>query len=238
MNSAPAPVLKVCGATAPHDIEVLAAAGADHVGLWHGVPGGRADLTGPGLAALAAAARATGALEPVLVTFLADPDALADAARRSGVTHLQLHAYQRPDMVRALRAALPDAVLIKVLHLAPDGGCVERPLIKAYARAGADLFLFDAATGDGRVGSTGVRLAGRQVTALADRCPLPFWLAGGLDPASSADYADVAAHPGFRGIDVDTAARDAAGRFTPDAVADLARAWGTARHAAPAVRTS
>ncbi|MFF8617327.1 N-(5'-phosphoribosyl)anthranilate isomerase [Streptomyces sp. NPDC015350] len=232
MTEAPAPVLKVCGATAPQDIEVLAAAGADRVGLWHGVPGGPADLPERELTALAAAARATGVLEPVLVTFLDDPDALAGAARRAGVSRLQLHAYQPPAFVRALRAALPEVVLIKVLHVR-DGNCLERPLIGAYERAGTDLFLLDATAGDGRVGSTGLRLAESDVLALAERFTLPFWLAGGITPHSRTDRAAVADHPRFHGIDVDTAARDARGRFDADAVTALARAWRTARHPVP-----
>ena len=38
-------MLKVCGARTLADIELLAAAGADYVGLWHGVPGGHAELS-------------------------------------------------------------------------------------------------------------------------------------------------------------------------------------------------
>ncbi|MER5889414.1 N-(5'-phosphoribosyl)anthranilate isomerase [Streptomyces sp. NPDC001941] len=229
MTTAPAPVLKVCGATAPHDVEVLAAAGADRVGLWHGVPGGPADLPERELAALAAAARATGALEPVLVTFLSDPEALAAVARRAGIAHIQLHAYQPPAFVKALRAALPGAHLIKVLHVR-GGRCLERPLIGAYEKAGTDLFLLDATTEDGRVGSTGVRLTESHVLDLADRFTLPFWLAGGLTADSRPEYDEVARHPRYRGIDVDTAARDGRGSFSAAAVAGLARAWGTARY--------
>jgi phosphoribosylanthranilate isomerase len=40
----------------------------------------------------------------------------------------------------------------------------------------------------------------------------------------------VAAHPRYAGIDVDTAARDADGRFAGPAVLGIARAWHTARH--------
>ncbi|MGW2058532.1 phosphoribosylanthranilate isomerase [Streptomyces sp. NPDC001840] len=220
-------VLKVCGATSPEDIATLAAAGADCVGVWHGVPGGHAELSEERLTGLVAAARATGRLEPVLVTFLADPEALAGLARRTGLRWLQLHAYQPPPVVAALRAALPDAVLVKVLHLR-GGSCLERPLIGAYERAGTDLFLLDAATEDGRIGSTGQRLAEPDVLALLPRLSRPFLLAGGITPDSRADYDGVAAHPGFRGIDVDTAARDGGGRFSAPAVTALARAWRTA----------
>ncbi|MFI5756917.1 N-(5'-phosphoribosyl)anthranilate isomerase [Streptomyces sp. NPDC051569] len=220
-------VLKVCGATTPDDIATLDAAGADCVGLWHGVPGGHAELPERLLTVLAGAALATGRLQPVLVTFLSDPEALTGLARRTGLRWLQLHAYQPPAVVRAVRAALPDAVLVKVLHLR-GGRCLERPLIGAYERAGTDLFLLDTTTEDGRVGSTGHPLAEDDVLALLPRLSRPFLLAGGLSPHNRPDFDTVARHPGFRGIDVDTAARDGHGRFSAPAVTALARAWRTA----------
>ncbi|MFE1957987.1 N-(5'-phosphoribosyl)anthranilate isomerase [Streptomyces sp. NPDC059479] len=220
-------VLKVCGATSTDDITTLAAAGADCVGVWHGVSGGHAELPEERLTELVAAAHATGRLEPVLVTFLGDPEALTGLARRTGLRWLQLHAYQPPAVIAALRAALPDAVLVKVLHLS-GGSCVERPLIGAYERAGTDLFLLDTATEDGRIGSTGHRLPEPDVLALLPRLTRPFLLAGGISPYNRPDYDGVAAHPGFRGVDVDTGARDAEGRFSAPAVTALARAWRTA----------
>ncbi|MEV7444090.1 N-(5'-phosphoribosyl)anthranilate isomerase [Streptomyces sp. NPDC091204] len=221
-------LLKVCGATGPRDIEAAAAAGADCVGLWHGVPGGPSELGADGLAALVAAARPAGLL-PVLVTFLADPGTLAEIVRRTGVAWVQLHAYQPPAVVRALREALPAEVgLVKVLHVDEAGGCVERPLIGAYERAGTDLFLLDTATGDGRIGSTGAALDPARLASLLPRLGRPFLLAGGLTAANRPAYEDVVRHHGFRGIDVDTAARDlATGRFGVPEIAALARAWRT-----------
>ncbi|MFJ7208276.1 N-(5'-phosphoribosyl)anthranilate isomerase [Streptomyces sp. NPDC098789] len=222
-------LLKVCGATAAGDVEAAAAAGADCVGLWHGVPGGPRELDRDDFAALAARTRAAGLL-PVLVTFLADTGELTELTRRTGVGWIQLHAYQPPAVVRALRDALPAEVgIVKVLHVTPGGGgCVERPLIGAYERAGTDLFLLDTATEDGRIGSTGRTLDPADVLALLPRLTRPFLLAGGLDPANRPAYDEVVRHPGFRGIDVDTAARDrTTGSFGIPEIAALARAWRT-----------
>ncbi|MGW7097795.1 phosphoribosylanthranilate isomerase [Streptomyces sp. NPDC054838] len=226
----PRTLLKVCGATDQDDIEAAATAGADCVGLWHGIPGGPRELAADTLTALASAARSAGLL-PVLVTFLADARATTELARRTGAGWIQLHAYQSPAAVRALREALPpDVVIVKVLHLAPGGkGCVERPLIGAYERAGTDLFLIDAATGDGRIGSTGHALDPADVLALLPRMRRPFLLAGGLEPANRPRYEDVVRAPGFRGIDVDTAARTPlTGGFGIPEITALARAWCTA----------
>jgi phosphoribosylanthranilate isomerase len=216
-------LLKVCGATSPADVEVLHAAGADLVGLWHGVPGGRAELDRDGLASLATACRATGVLDPVLVTFLGDPDAIVAAARAARIRWLQLHGYQPPGTVAAVKRSLPDATVVKVLHV-EGTACIERPLVGSYERAGVDVFLLDTVDG-GKVGSTGCRLDRGAASALVERTGLPFLLAGGLSAESRGRYEDLAAHPRFAGIDVDTAARDGAGALSRDRVNAIRRHW-------------
>ncbi|MGH3972829.1 MAG: phosphoribosylanthranilate isomerase [Pseudonocardiaceae bacterium] len=220
-------VLKVCGATTLDDIELLAAAGADLVGLWHGVSGGRANLASEELAVLAAAAKATRRLQPVLVTFIKDAGVLRDVVQRTGIRWVQLHAYQTPAMVRALRAAVPgELTIVKVLHL-HAGRCLERSLIRSYERAGTDLFLLDNVTGDGRIGSTGQQLCGSGVVDLFPALSRPFLLAGGISAYNRVDYDPVARHPLFFGIDVDTAARDDQGRLRSAIVSGITRGWRT-----------
>lgn len=222
------PALKVCGATTTADVGLLAAAGADFVGLWYGVPGGPADLTLEAAAALSASARACG-VEPVLVTFLGDADALREVLDRTGVTHLQLHAYQPPSTVRALRGAVTGGLtVIKVLHL-QGGRCLEDRFVASYERAGTGMFLLDKVTDDGRVGSTGHRLAAGEVTALLPRLSAPYLLAGGIT-AEPGEHEALISDPRFLGVDVDTAARGSDGRFDPDLIADIGRGWRTARH--------
>ncbi|MEU9235231.1 phosphoribosylanthranilate isomerase [Streptomyces subrutilus] len=223
-------LLKVCGATSREDVALLGAAGADLVGLWHGVPGGPADLPAGRLADLARACRtlevtaARPAPEPVLVTFLRDPAAILDAARAAGVRWLQLHGYQPPAVVAALKRGRPEATVVKVLHVSGDA-CAERPLLASYERAGTDVFLFDATSAQGRVGSTGLSLEPDVVIDLAEATTRPFLLAGGISAANRLRYEKVAAHPQFAGVDVDTAARDAAGAFCAGRVADIRRQW-------------
>jgi phosphoribosylanthranilate isomerase len=226
MNAASAGLLKTCGATTKDDIDLLAAAGADLVGLWHGVPGGPAELPLDRLADLAEAARSTGVLRPVLVTFLGDPVRLAEVAAHTGIDWVQLHAYQSPPVVRSLVAN--GLTVVKVLHVA-DNGCVERRLIPAYERAGTDMFLLDRVGADGRVGSTGVRLPEAALVDLVPQLNRPFLLAGGIRADNRVDYPWLTAHPGFLGIDVDTAARDERGRFVEGSVAAIAVGWGTKR---------
>lgn len=226
------PLLKVCGATSPADVALLAASGADLVGLWHGVPNGHAELPLDRAASLADAAREAG-VEPVLVTFEKDVTVLRDVLAATGVRWVQLHAYQLPATVTALRAAVPgDLTVVKVLHLR-SGTCVERPLVGAYERAGTDLFLLDTLTDDGRVGSTGRPLEPADALAVADLTTRPFLLAGGLSAANRARFDTVTAHPRYAGIDVDSAARDVNSRFVGATVRRIADAWHTARMEVP-----
>jgi phosphoribosylanthranilate isomerase len=221
-------VLKVCGATTPDDVELLAESGADLVGVWHGVPGGRANVAREELAVLANAARATRQVQPVLVTFTSDVHVLRDIVERTGIRWVQLHAYQTPAMVRALRVAIrSELTIIKVLHV-HAGKCLERPLIQAYERAGTDLFLFDNVAQDGRIGSTGQQLRGSDVIDLIPYLSRPFLLAGGISAGNRTDYEAVVRHPQFFGIDVDTAARDDRGCLESAIVSDIARGWRTA----------
>jgi phosphoribosylanthranilate isomerase len=220
-------LVKFCGATTAAEVRGVADAGADLVGLWHQVPAGRAELSAQRLAGLAAAARATGRLQPVLVTFGSDVEALARLTAGGGPWWIQLHGYQPPATVRALRALVPDGVrIVKVLHV-QGASCVEAGLIGAYERAGTDCFLLDAVTADGRVGSTALPLDETTAVRLADRMTRPFLLAGGLRADNTGRFRDAVAHPRFLGIDVDSAARGADGLLAEANAAAVAGAWRT-----------
>lgn len=225
-------LVKICGATSTGDMELLASAGADLVGVWHGVRGGHADLPPAELAALATAAHRTQRLRPVLVTFLDDAEALRAALTAVRIDWVQLHGYQTPGTVRALKSA-GDFTVIKVVHIGHRaakgaGGCPELPLIPSYERAGTDLFLLDATADDGRIGSTAQQVDGRAVLAVVERMTRPFLLAGGISGDNRADYLAVREHPLFRGIDVDTAARDPhSGQIRAERVKAVIRGWRT-----------
>lgn len=224
-------IVKICGATTADEVSLLAEAGVDLVGLWHGVPGGRADLPVGSVTELAGIA--AGRLQPVLVTFLGDAEGLLDVVARTGVRWVQLHAYQPPGLVRALKEGDEGLTVVKVLHV-QGGTCLERPLIRSYERAGTDMFLLDAVAGDGRIGSTGERLAAPAVISLADRLSRPFLLAGGVSASNRTDHQAVTEHPRFAGVDVDTAARDADGRIEAQRVTAIRRRWNRSPEEAPA----
>ena len=216
--------IKVCGITDRPQVDLLAAAGVDLVGLWWGVPGGPHDLDRKRWATLAHAAAATGVLAPVLVTFAKDAEQLRETLTSAPVQWIQLHGYPTPGAVRKVKAIRDDVRVIKVLHVR-GGECIEASLIGSYERAGVDVFLFDVVTEDGRVGSTGQALDAAVVAPLADRLTRPFLLAGGISDANRGDYESLAAHPRFLGVDVDTNARDANGHISAERVAAITRVW-------------
>ncbi len=176
-NVPQSPWVKICGATRLADIDLLADAGVDLVGLWHGVPNGHAELSAGQLSALAQAAVTT-RLRPVLVTLQPTAAAIGQVVSAAGLRWVQLHGYQPPGTVRALKIADSGLRVIKVLHLR-DGGCLELPLIRAYERAGADYFLLDSMAEDGRLGSTAQVLDVTAVLALAtSSANRSCWLGG------------------------------------------------------------
>ena len=60
----------------------------------------------------------------MLVTFEKDKEVLRDALEGTRVQWIQLHGYQTPGLVRALKRLLPDLRVIKVLHVRGEA-CVE-----------------------------------------------------------------------------------------------------------------
>jgi phosphoribosylanthranilate isomerase len=214
--------LKVCGIVDHAELDTLAAAGVDWVGLWYGVAGGPHDLPLDRWVELAAAAVQMPAA--VLVTFAKDAELLGDALAAAEAGWIQLHGYQSPGLVRKLKARAPDVKVLKVLHV-KGGECLEGSLVGAYEKAGADAFLLDVVADDGRVGSTGQALDPEVATAVTASFNLPFLIAGGISEANRDRYAALAEHPRFMGIDVDTNARDADGRISAQRVEAIAHAW-------------
>ncbi len=221
--------IKVCGVTQLSDVDLLGALPVDFVGLWYGVQGGHADVPLAEFVRLAGAVHVTQRLQPVLVTLLNDVEALREAVLSAQVGWIQLHGYQLPPSVRALKNALPDGVkIIKALHLR-GRSCVERPLIHAYERAGVDVFLFDTASEDGRVGSTGRSLDAGVVSALAERLTRPFLLAGGISSQNCGEHRPLIRHRHFLGIDFDTNARGLDGKLRSQNIEAIIQAWKACR---------
>jgi phosphoribosylanthranilate isomerase len=217
--------LKVCGVTTSADMRLLGTSGADLVGLWHGVPEGPHELSLEELEGLMAVA-ASAAVEPVLVTLASNPGAVADVVRRTRVRWVQLHAHQLPSSVRALHNELGSqrVTIIKLLQVGNDGH-LDRRLVRAYERAGVDVFLLEPRPRDGRVGSTGMSVPPEAAAAACDALERPFLLAGAITADKAPNYAHIAGHPLCLGVDLSSGARDLAGRLQPQHIKAIRREW-------------
>jgi phosphoribosylanthranilate isomerase len=218
-------LLKVCGATATSDLDLLESAGVDLIGLWWRVRNGRHSMTTDLVVDLVEQCRRRATVEPVIVTLSNDVGELELVKDRLDRVTVQLHAYQPPRVVSELRSVLPGSRIVKVLHV-DDDGCVERRFIGAYERAGADAFLVDR-TSAGHVGSTGRSVEPDAISALLDRSTLPFFVAGGLGDIVPRAFESILSSGRVIGIDIDSRARDHRGRLDALRIARVRKAWAT-----------
>ncbi len=75
------------------------------------------------------------------------------------------------------------------------------------------------------MGSTGQALDPAVVAPLLEKLTRPFLLAGGISAENRGEYEQLAAHPLFLGVDVDTNARGPEGKIDADKVAAISRVW-------------
>lgn len=215
--------VKVCGATSIEDVEAAAAGGADVLGLWWQVRRTRRQVAPAHLVKLAYGAIERG-LAPCLVTFSSSPADIARMVHASGCGIVQLHAFQTPDLVRRLRAALgPGVELWKALHV-HQGTCLDLRFAASYVDAGTDQFVLDRVNGT-QVGSTGQHIDPVVAGSIAGELTRPFMLAGGLTQELSLAQRQLVRHPLMAGIDIDSAARGPDRGFNGERISAVNQAW-------------
>ncbi|MFG0320684.1 MAG: phosphoribosylanthranilate isomerase [Planctomycetota bacterium JB042] len=174
---------KVCCIADPAEAALAVRYGAAALGLVSRMP------SGPGVVDDATIGDVARGVPPGVARFLltseTDPDAIADQQRRLGVDVLQLVDRVEPDVLRALRAALPGVRLVAVVHV------TGRPsLDEAVALAPlVDALLLDSGNPDLAVkelGGTGRTHDWEVSAAIVDAVRVPVWLAGGLNPENVA----------------------------------------------------
>ncbi len=218
------PFLKICGLRTENEARAAVAAGATALGMLVGLTHRAEDGASEAEARHLVSALGSGA-RLVLVTHLIGPGAIADLARRIGVSTIQVHGDVPPEGLRTLRGLAPDACLIKAIHVAgPDA--VGRA--EAFAPL-VDALLLDSRTAD-RLGGTGQThdwtISRRIVAAVA---PVPVILAGGLT-ADNMTAAIEQVRPA--GVDVNSGVEDPTGAKDPARmrafIASARSAFGTA----------
>lgn len=174
----PTPAIKICGLNTPESLDAAIAARADYAGFVFFPPSPR-HLTLAQAAALGA--RAQGRIQRVGLFVDPDDTAIADAIAAARLDVLQLHGKETPQRAGELQARFGLPVW-KALAVAAPGD-----VDKANAYAGAaDLVLFDAKTPKGTLPG-GMGLAFDWNLVAGWKGPLPWGLAGGLNPDNVAD---------------------------------------------------
>ena len=135
-----------------------------------------------------------------------------DLYSRCGMSGVQLHGDESPGFVRDLRAALPDARIIKSLRGASTRDELQAA-VRLYQQSGADALLLDShAAGQG--GGTGTRFPWNVAASALQNldAKLPIIIAGGLSPDNVSDAVNTF-HPFgvdvVTGVEIETGKKDA-----------------------------
>lgn len=197
--------VKICGVTSADDARMVAAAGADAIGL-NFVPGSPRCLT------IAAAREVVAAIpDDVLVVGVFAGMPAADVKRmvaEVGLDAVQLHGHLSGDGVVDLPEVCGDLaplIVIRAVRLGADGLEAARSWMAAAAVLGhsPSMAVVDAAvtaaTAAGQLGGTGATIDWSRLAAAGD-LGIPMAVAGGLTPSNVAEAVATS-----RAVAVDTA---------------------------------
>ncbi|MDX1570020.1 MAG: phosphoribosylanthranilate isomerase [Xanthomonadales bacterium] len=198
-------LVQVAGIIDLAEAELVADAGATHLGFPLRLPDGREDLSENEAAEIGR--RVAGRATPVLITYLDRANEIAAFCDEVGFTTVQLHGPIPAEELGQLREMRPDLVLWKALVVGV-GSTADLLAQVRRCTPWVDAFItdtYDPATG--RRGATG-RVHDWTVSArLVAASPHPVVLAGGLTPDNVADAvravrpAGVDAHSGLEARD-------------------------------------
>lgn len=176
--------VKICCIASVAEARIAIARGASAVGLVSAMP------SGPGVIDEALIAEIAASVPPpigrFLLTCLADPASIATQQRHCGVNTVQLCDRLTPSAHRELRRLLPGVSLVQVVHVTGEESIAEA--VDAAARV--DALLLDSGNPSLRVkelGGTGRTHDWSLSAEIVRRCPVPVFLAGGLNPDNVAE---------------------------------------------------
>ncbi|MBV0901737.1 phosphoribosylanthranilate isomerase [Haloarcula salina] len=201
--------VKICGVTDDEDRDAVVAAGADAVGVIHGVP-----VDTPREVDEATAADLVDGVPPLVTSVLVTmPTTVQEAVTRVDAVEpdaVQVHDGLSPAELGALDSRITQSIVAVVSADAPD--------IADYA-AHADALLVDSVDADGG-GGTGETHDWERTRDLVDSLDVPVVLAGGLTPenvAAAVETVDPFA------VDVASGVESEGGRKDHDAVERFVR---------------
>jgi phosphoribosylanthranilate isomerase len=210
--------VKICGVNTPEALRATVEAGAEYVGLNFYPPSPRS-VTLAQAAALGAAAPPR--LCKVGLFVDVEDETIAETLAAVPLDMLQLHGGESPARVAEIRARFGLPVMKAVKIAGPE----DVAAAEAYFRV-ADRLLFDAKPPKEMTEALpgGNALAFDWQLLAGKTWPLPWMLAGGLDPENVAEAARIS---GARAVDVVSGVEDRPGLKNPDKIrAFLASAKG------------
>jgi phosphoribosylanthranilate isomerase len=218
--------VKICGVTSADDARMVAAAGADAIGLNF--------VTGSPRCLTIAAAREVAAVIPddvlVVGVFAGMPaDDVKRVVAEVGLDAVQLHGHLSGAGVIDLPEVCGDLaplIVIRAVRLGPDGlGAARSWMAEAAALGHAPAMAVvdaavTAATAAGQLGGTGAKVDWSRLAA-AGALGIPMAVAGGLTPGN---VAEAVAASGAAAVDTASGVESAPGRKDPAKVWEFCRA--------------
>ncbi|EMA32781.1 phosphoribosylanthranilate isomerase [Haloarcula japonica] len=201
--------VKICGVTDEKDRDAVVAAGADAVGVIHGVP-----VDTPREVNEATAERLADGIPPFVTSVLVTmPTTVQEAVRR--IDGIEPDAVQVHDGLSPAELGALDSRITQNIVAVVEAG---EPAIKDYA-AHADALLVDSVDADGG-GGTGETHDWERTHDLVDSLDVPVVLAGGLTPENVAEAVE-AVEP--FAVDVASGVESSGGKKDHDAVRRFVR---------------
>ena len=178
------PHIKICCISSPEEAELALEHGAYALGLVSAMP------SGPGVIDEALIAeivqQVNGRAETFLLSAQQDADAIIDQYQRCRPSTLQLVDHVAPHELRKLRHALPEVMLVQVIHVngpqSIDEACTVAPFVDAILLdSGNQKLIVKELGGTGRTHDWTIS------RKIREQCGRPVFLAGGLEPENVCD---------------------------------------------------
>lgn len=204
---------KICGLSTPETLDAAIAGGASHVGFVF-FPKSPRNITPAQAAQLAA--RAAGRARTVGLFVDPEPGLIASVLQEVALDVIQLHGAEPP----AFAARIAAETGKEVWKAIPVKTASDLSIAGAYTGA-VQQILYDAKPPEGadRPGGTGLRIDWKLLEGVAH--PLPWILAGGLDPDNIAEAASIS---GARMVDVSSGVESSPGIKDVDKIAAFLKA--------------
>ena len=167
---------KICGITNTEDAIVACEAGADAIGL-NFYPKSKRFVKVDVARQIADVTAGKVAIFGVFVN--ASVEDICQCANNVGLTHIQLHGDESPEVVAQIRAQLESVKIVRAIRTRDSDLEGTQSEIDRWKAAAVDLLLLDAAA-EGVFGGSGETLDWGRVGTL--KFPVPWLLAGGLGP--------------------------------------------------------